>query len=149
MNALCVLRRRRRRRRRKERKGKEREYEANALGRGDSPRAPTAQISRSERVRDVTVRYLLRGGVRDGLFVFCRLETRPKRTFDDDADDAEARWESKRITVCFDVIARWCEQYERDGVRTIDRTRRKTVRTSRSDAKVRHGGRRGETDVRE
>ena len=73
------------------RKGKERKGdEANALGRGDSPRAPTAQISRSERVRDVTVRYLLRGGVRDGLFVFCRLETRPKRTFDDDADDAWA-----------------------------------------------------------
>tara|TARA_B100000401_G_scaffold281117_1_gene192013 strand:+ start:335 stop:769 length:435 start_codon:yes stop_codon:yes gene_type:complete len=136
------------------RKGKERKGdEANALGRGDSPRAPTAQISRSERVRDVTVRYLLRGGVRDVLFVFCRLETRPKRTppppFDDDADDAEAWWESKRITVCFDVSARWCEQYERDGVRTIDRTRRKTVRTSRSDAKVRHGGCRGETDVRE
>ena len=128
--------------------------EANALGRGDSPRAPTSQISRSERVRDVTVWYLLRGGVRDVLFVFRRLETRPRTPppfddDDDDSDDAEEWWKSKRITVCFDVSARWCEQYERDGVRTIDRTRRKTVRTSRSDAKVRHGGCRGETDVRE
>jgi hypothetical protein len=124
---------------------REKDHEKNGIGRSDSPRAQTPEISRPERARDVNVWDILRGGVWDFL----------SRVHQQDAfDDIDGEWERRSTGI---AVRRWEIQERRRppvfffvvAVFAVDRSRSEAVPCGGADAKVWRSRRRGETDVRE